>query len=157
MLLVALFSDGGWGVWHVDHAGELQPATATLQACRRHGRVHQLEWLPLPPPLGTGVAVVAALEEGALGVVETWMTALANGEARHRQLHMAVRLGGAWPFQPGASCMSAWGCLPGGACIAIERINRTRGAEQQKQIVFEQILFCSAIWSRMVNTYTCTW
>lgn len=101
MLLVALFSNGGWAVWHVDHAGELQPAAATLQACRRHGRVKQLEWLPLPPPIGTGVALVTALEEGSIAVVETWMTVLANGEARHRSLHMAARLGGAWPFQPG--------------------------------------------------------
>lgn len=110
MLLVALFTNGNWGVWHVDHAGELQPASATLQACRRHGRVAQLEWLPLPPPLGTGVAVVAAMEDGALGVVDTWMTALANGEARHRQLHIAARLGGAWPFQAGMDTLIAAQC-----------------------------------------------
>ncbi len=73
----------------------------------RHGRALDLEWLPLPSPLGTGVVLMLALEEGSVACVDTWMTRLANGEGRHRNMHMRARLGGVWPCMPGRVLLGA--------------------------------------------------
>ncbi|KAI3424707.1 hypothetical protein D9Q98_008096 [Chlorella vulgaris] len=70
--VAVLFASGLFSAYDLDQAGELWATHTTgSAAAARVGRVTDVAWLPLPPPVGGGAVLVASLADGSMGLFDT--------------------------------------------------------------------------------------
>lgn len=116
--LAVLFASGLCAVYDLDQQGELRPTHVTGAAwAARIGRTADVQWLPLPSPVGAGTVLAASLEDGTLALFDTVHT-MEVRPRRTRMLRYQAMLHAAAPSEAGASQPHAWGLLAGPPPVA---------------------------------------